>query len=245
MGVGKMTNMQHFVIRDRWTNKPLYEGDGEDLRSVVVAAVAARADLTDANLTDANLTRAYLADANLADANLAGANLTGANLARANLTGANLTRANLTDAYLTGANLADVPDFRYRHPLQILRDQTGTIRAYKAVLADGTGPYAAQQGYHAIRYVVGESYSVTDANTDEWEACGAGIHVTTLDWCRRLIADGGTAATRILIVEFEAADIAAIPHASDGKWRLFRCKVVGEWREPDGVRDAGEARAES
>jgi len=29
-------------------------------------------------------------------------------------------------------------------------------------------------------------------------------------------------------VEFTAADIAAIPTATDGKFRLFRCRVVEE-----------------
>jgi hypothetical protein len=33
---------------------------------------------------------------------------------------------------------------------------------------------------------------------------------------------------RILIAEFTAKDIAAIPTATDGKFRVFRCKIVGE-----------------
>ena len=33
---------------------------------------------------------------------------------------------------------------------------------------------------------------------------------------------------KILVVEFTAADIACIPYASDGKFRLHRCSVVGE-----------------
>lgn len=33
---------------------------------------------------------------------------------------------------------------------------------------------------------------------------------------------------RILVVEFTAADIAAIPVASDGKFRVHRCTVVAE-----------------
>ena len=33
---------------------------------------------------------------------------------------------------------------------------------------------------------------------------------------------------RILVVEFTAKDIAVIPTASDGKFRLHRCTVVGE-----------------
>jgi hypothetical protein len=45
-----------------------------------------------------------------------------------------------------------------------------------------------------------------------------------LDWCLKNHIDG----YRVLIVEFTAADIAAIPIATDGKFRLHRCKVVGE-----------------
>jgi hypothetical protein len=37
-----------------------------------------------------------------------------------------------------------------------------------------------------------------------------------------------SAGYRILIAEFEAADIAAIPIGSDGKFRVFRCTIVGE-----------------
>lgn len=33
---------------------------------------------------------------------------------------------------------------------------------------------------------------------------------------------------KILIAEFTAKDIAAIPTATDGKFRVFRCKIVGE-----------------
>jgi hypothetical protein len=33
---------------------------------------------------------------------------------------------------------------------------------------------------------------------------------------------------RILVAEFTAKDIAAIPTATDGKFRVFRCKIVGE-----------------
>ena len=38
----------------------------------------------------------------------------------------------------------------------------------------------------------------------------------------------GREGFRILIVEFTAKDIAAIPTGTDGKFRLHRCKVVAE-----------------
>jgi len=45
-----------------------------------------------------------------------------------------------------------------------------------------------------------------------------------LDWCMREFCEG----FRILIVEFTAANIAAIPTATNGKFRLRKCTVVGE-----------------
>jgi len=61
-------------------------------------------------------------------------------------------------------------------------------------------------------------------NTDESALCAAGINVATLDWCMK----EWKSSWRILIVEFTAADIACIPCSSDGKFRLRKCKVVGE-----------------
>jgi uncharacterized protein YjbI with pentapeptide repeats len=238
-----------YDIVHRYTRAVLYHAvDASDLRAAVLAATASRANLTRANLTGANLTRANLTGANLAGANLTGANLAGANLTRANLTwanltGANLTRANLTGANLTGANLTGANltganltranlaranlagargvDAVRCTPLLMLLDQPGLIRAYKLVDADGRSPI---QSTGKITYTVGERYEVTDANTDVLTQCGAGINVATLDWCLREYQPGW----RVLIVEFTAADIAAIPTATDGKFRLHRCTVVGE-----------------
>jgi len=64
---------------------------------------------------------------------------------------------------------------------------------------------------------------VADANTDVNEQCGAGINVATLDWCLKEYQDG----YQILLIEFLASDIACIPTATDGKFRLHRCSVVG------------------
>jgi hypothetical protein len=101
----------------------------------------------------------------------------------------------------------------------LLLDQPGAIRLYKLVTAGGSGPFNG-----GITYRVGESYAVTDANTDSTIDCGAGINVATLDWCLSNWQDG----YRVLVVEFTKADIAAIPTATDGKIRLHRCSVVSE-----------------
>ena len=139
------------------------------------------------------------------------ANLTGANLTGADLTGANLTWANLTGAEgIEPSLLCD---------LLMLLDQPGPIRAYKLVKADGFGPFNG-----GLKYEVGGQYEVKNANTDPNELCGAGIHVATLPWVMREWRHG----FKVLVVEFWAADIACIPTATDGKFRLHRCRVVEE-----------------
>jgi hypothetical protein len=101
----------------------------------------------------------------------------------------------------------------------MLLDQPGKIRAYKLVTADGYGPFNG-----GVLYEAGISVEELEADTDPNEHCGAGINVATLDWCIREWRE----TYRILVVEFEAKDIAAIPVATDGKIRLFRCDVVAE-----------------
>ena len=191
----------------------------------------ARANLARAYLARANLTGAYLTEANLIGADLTGADLTGANLARANLTGAYLTGAYLTGADLTEANLYEANLYeanlygakginKYRTTsLYILADQPGKIRAYKMVNTESEGIYRG-----GIKYEVGQSYSVDEYDGDEQSQCGAGINLATLDWCLRYYQPG----YRILIAEFTAKDIVAIPIGSDGKFRVKRCKIVRE-----------------
>lgn len=98
------------------------------------------------------------------------------------------------------------------------RISSGKVRAYKLVTADGIGPYNG-----GIRYEVGETYEVKDADCDPENDCGAGINLATLPWCIQSWSPGH----RILLAEFSARDIAAIP-ASDGKFRVHKAKIVRE-----------------
>jgi uncharacterized protein YjbI with pentapeptide repeats len=149
---------------------------------------------------------AYQKKADLRGADLYEANLCGADLYEANLCGADLYGAKGINKYLTT-------------PLYTLLDQPGPIRAYKLVTSTNTGPH-----YPSITYLVGQKYEVADANCDEHQDCAPGISLATLDWCMKQWQPG----YKILIAEFRAADIAAIPIASDGKFRVFRCEIVGE-----------------
>ena len=212
-------------ILDIYGNE-LWSDDRPTVRESVIAAVVSAADLRDADLRGAELYDANLRGANLRDADLYDADLRGANLRDADLRGADLYDADLRDADLRDANLRDA-NLRgamgvSRHlctPLLMLHDQPGPIRAYKLVNENSEGHVKG-----GLKYVIGESVEVAGANTDVTEHCATGINVATLDWCMR----EWRAGYRIIVVEFTAADIAAIPTATDGKFRLFRCKVVGD-----------------
>ena len=178
-----------------------------------------------ANLRGADLYGTDLRGANLSEANLRGANLRGADLREANLRGADLRGANLRGTDLRGANLRGA-DLRgaigvnkyITTPLYFLRDQPGTIHAYKLVNQYNEGPYNG-----GITYKIGETIEI-EADPNEDVACSYGISLATLDWCMREWKND----YKILIVAFEAKDIAAIPIGSDGKFRVSKCTVVGE-----------------
>ena len=239
-----------FEIKNRWTGDVQFtaEIDADENTSLGIkvglavrrayqsGANLSRANLSDANLSGANLSGAYLRDANLSGANLSGAYLRGANLSDAYLSGAylrgaNLSRANLSDANLSGANLsgAYLRDANLSGATGInpyictpslgRLDQPGKQRAYKLVGRNGEGIY---QG--GLKYEIGKTVSVDNANTDAAEHCAAGISVAEIDWVCREWSEG----YRILLVEFSAKDIACIPTATDGKFRLHRCKVLRE-----------------
>jgi hypothetical protein len=195
---------------------------GADLsRADLSWANLSRANLSRANLSWADLSWADLSRADLSRADLSWADLSRADLSRANLSRANLSRADLSGANLSGANLSWAEGLNkfLTTPLYLLLDQPGAIRAYKLVIENGDGPFKG-----GILYEVGKTYEVAEASTDESEACGAGINLATLDWCLKEWSIG----RRILVAEFTAADIAAIPIGSDGKFRVRRCTIVGE-----------------
>ena len=210
---------------------------GADLRDANLTranlhrAALGGAALGGADLTDAHLRGAHLRYAHLVGANLQGANLVGANLTDANLTDANLTYANLVGANLVGANLRDTVGFDPRRWVALYERKylPGVQHAYKMVTEHGYGPYQGGINYLGAMNS-GGAIKVEGANTDEHTDCGAGINVATLAWCLR----ERRPEHRILIVAFEASDIAAIPWTSDGKFRLRRCRVVGEYQQESG-----------
>jgi Pentapeptide repeats (8 copies) len=197
--------MQQRIVR-RGDGCVIWQGEARAIKDAVSAAIKDRANLSKADLSGANLSKA-----NLSEANLSGAYLSWANLSKADLSGADLSGANLSEAI--GISL-------WRStPLAMLLDQPGYIRMYKLVNTRWEGPIRG-----GISYEIGGVYEVEDANTDIHEDCGSGIHVATLDWCLSHWQDG----YHVLIVEFEAKDIAAIPIGTGGKIRLKSCRIVAE-----------------
>jgi hypothetical protein len=60
------------------------------------------------------------------------------------------------------------------------------------------------------------------ADADESESlCGRGINLATLDWCHERLP-----GRVILRMRFRRADVASVPYASDGKFRVKRATVV-------------------
>ena len=176
---------------------------------------------------DAVSLRKLLELAVLSEADLSGADLSRADLSWADLSWANLSKANLSKANLSGANISRAIgiDADRCTPLRILLEQPGMIRAYKLVNVGGEGPFTG-----GIVYEIGQNYEVLGALTDETVDCGPGISLCTLDWALSEWREG----YRILIAEFTREDIAAIPIGHSGKFRVFRCKIVGEKPYPAG-----------
>ena len=193
-------------IKSRWSGSVLFECEIGSLKLALELAVK----------QGANLQGADLQGANLLGANLLGADLRDTNLRDTNLLGAYLRGAYLRGAYLLGAK--NINKFTTT-PLYILRDQPEKIVAYKLVNSQNVGPFKG-----GITYEIGKTYTEEEANTDEYEQCAKGINLASLDWCVMEWKKG----YKILMVEFMAQDIASIPVGSDGKFRVFRCKVVGE-----------------
>ena len=195
----------------------LYVAKGAaDVRAAVEEAVRKGADLRSANLRFADLGSANLGSADLRSADLRSANLRFANLRSADLRSADLRFANLRFADLRSAKGLQ-PE--RSNELLLLREQVGKIRAYKLVTADLKSPIHSE---NPITYEIGSTVQA-EADTNEARDCGPGINLATLPWCLNEHLEGH----RILVCEFTAKDIAAIPNA-DGKFRVHKAKVVKE-----------------
>lgn len=102
----------------------------------------------------------------------------------------------------------------------------GTFRAYKVSMAYGSSPdfvYA----HPVLTCAPGAVLEVKRAVRSRKRDCAAGVNVATREWCKLTyygeLVWGGY---RLWFVEFEARDIASVPINTEGKFRLFRCRVI-------------------
>ena len=94
------------------------------------------------------------------------------------------------------------------------------FRAFKASQGDGRSP-TYSEGRPRLICKRGAILRVRDASTALWRKCAKGVNVATQAW-----VEISHQHYKHWLVEFKPSDIACIPHNSDGKFRLFRCKVV-------------------
>ena len=140
---------------------------------------------------------------------------------KANLQSADLQSANLRSANLQSADLQYAKNMPV-NPLDIFRHSLTKNYAFKMVTKDGYSPI--HTGCSPIHYKIHTTISVSNANTDNRVICGAGINVADIEWVKNNWKSG----SKLLLVSFHAKDIAAIPYGTDGKFRLFKCRVEKE-----------------
>ena len=135
----------------------------------------------------------------------------------ADLRSADLRSANLSYADLRYAkNL--LPAFNMDN-LSILKNQKNKLIAYKYLDGDQSPTNSKK-----LTYKVGKVITEKDCNFDEFEQCGAGLNVATIEWCLRETSQD---LDRTYIeIEFDPKDIVAIPWGTDGKFRVSKLKVL-------------------
>jgi hypothetical protein len=99
-----------------------------------------------------------------------------------------------------------------------LKEQIGKIRAYKLTNSQNEGPI-----YGGIKYKIGKTVSAK-ADPDETLQYSNGISLATLNWCMNNWQSG----YKIFVCEFTQKDLACIPIATDGKFRVSKCKAIKE-----------------
>jgi len=189
----------------------LFEHESVDntIKETVEKAVSERADLSSADLSSANLRLANLYSADLSLANLSSANLSSADLRLADLSLANLRSAKFTEPIY----ISDL------YSLKLL--PKNTILTFWKYIVNGKSPI---QDSGKIEYKVGKTYTEKDCNTDEFNECGAGLNVATIQWCLKNTV--GNDSVELIECQFKVSDIVAVPYWTDGKFRVKKLKVL-------------------
>src|SRR5574343_633990 len=127
---------------------------------------------------------------------------------------ANLTKANLYGANLYGTILGGINWLAY---IGIVPDHQGTARAYKVLTKGGVGPFNG-----GIDYLAGDVFE-SELDRDESVQCSQGIHLATFRWC----LDNKQEGRRLFMFSFNVKDCVC-PIGSDGKFRVRKCRKIGE-----------------
>jgi len=184
-------------------------------------ATATKADFTDAIVKYATLYHTTLIRANFSGADLSYADLRYANVEKSLLYGTILKWADIRGADFKGAKGIEEAKFFPHSNLDILKLIKGKMTAYKVIDWDNRGT-----AYPSIEYKIGKIVKEEDYDSDERNLDSKGIYVAPLSWCKQYQNRG--AGYKIIEVEFTAKDIVAIPYATDGEFRVKRCKVIRE-----------------
>jgi hypothetical protein len=192
------------------------------------------ADLSRTDLTDADLSDADLSYANLRDADLSYANLRDADLSYTNLTNTDLTNTDLTNTDLTGANLS-YADLSYANLNDAdLSGATGLLNPIEWL----KGNFERNESGELVVYkIFGLRYKSPDGweikagsiinevvNHNRTTACGCGINVATLEWCKREQNKHGYQIWKCYIPK-EAECTIVIPYNTDGKFRVGQLRI--------------------
>ncbi len=118
----------------------------------------------------------------------------------------------------------DTLDLLFKDDLDKLKGFKGTVRAYKGVTKDYGSP-GWSQGKPVLSYKVGDTPEVLNADISD-TACAAGVNLGPKSYVTKEYPSPGH---NHMVVEFECPkDLASVPSGTDGKFRVFRCKVVSE-----------------
>ncbi len=116
----------------------------------------------------------------------------------------------------------DTLDLLTKADLEKLKTFKGTVRAYKGVTQDYGSPTKTQFN-PKLSYRIGDTPEIVDADTSDTD-CAKGVNLGPKKYVEQQYK-----GHRHMAVEFECPkDLASVPAGTDGKFRVFRCKVVKE-----------------
>ena len=178
----------NYEIKHRYTGAVLYDGGGEALRDVVVAAVRRGANLSGADLYGVNLSGANLSGADLSGAYLSGADLSGANLAGVIASDLVLAQTSIVPESgsffawkkLRGGHVAKlmIPEGAKRSNATGRKCRASSAKVVAIFGPDGKKARRKVASCHDENfvYVAGKVVRARNFDSNRWNECAPGIH---------------------------------------------------------------------